>query len=161
MQVVFHAQLAEEAGHFDLEAVAAEANEKLVRRHPHVFGTGDKLGSSSDVLVKWEEIKAQEKKNGPAQTGVFKDLPPRLPALMFAETVWKQIEKKNLPAAGVVDVAQVKALGAQLDEAALGKMLFELTAAARVKGLDPEGALRLHATQVMRDVEARVPAATA
>jgi MazG family protein len=161
MQVVFHAQLAEEAGHFDLEAVAAEANEKLVRRHPHVFGTGDKLGTAEDVIVKWEQIKAQEKKNGPVQSGVFKELPPRLPALMFAETVWKQIEKKSLPAEGAVDVGQVKALGAQLDEAMLGKMLFELTAAARAKGLDPEGALRLHATQVMRDVEARVTSATA
>ena len=161
MQVVFHAQLAEEAGQFDLEAVAAEANEKLVRRHPHVFGTGDKIGTAEDVIVKWEQIKAQEKKNGPAQSGVFKDLPPRLPALMFAETVWKQIQKKNLPAAGAVDVAQVQALGAQLDAATLGKMLFELTAAARVNGLDPEGALRLHATQVMRDVEARLPAAAA
>ena len=49
--------------------------------------------------------------------------------------------------------------GAQLDAASLGKMLFELTAAARVKGLDPEGALRLHATQVMRDVEARLATA--
>ncbi len=161
MQVIFHAQLAEEDGHFNLDDVAREANDKLVRRHPHVFGTGDKLGTAEDVIVKWEQIKAQEKKNGPAQSGVFKDLPPRLPALMFAETVWKQIEKKNLPAAGVVDGAQVKALGAQLDAATLGKMLFELTAAARVKGLDPEGALRLHATQVMRDVEARVTSATA
>jgi len=161
MQVIFHAQLAEEDGHFNLEDVAREANDKLVRRHPHVFGTGDKLGTAEDVIVKWEQIKAQEKKNGPVQTGVFKDLPPRLPALMFAETVWKQIEKKNLPADGIVDVAQVKALGVQLDEATLGKMLFELTAAARAKGLDPEGALRLHATQVMRDVEARVTAATA
>ncbi len=161
MQVVFHAQLAEEAGHFDLEAVAAEANDKLVRRHPHVFGTGDKIGTAEDVIVKWEQIKAQEKKNGPVQAGVFKELPPRLPALMFAETVWKQIQKKDLPADGIVDVAQVKALGAQLDEATLGKMLFELTAAARGKGLDPEGALRLHATQVMRDVEARVTTTTA
>ncbi len=75
---------------------------------------------------------------------------------MFAEAVWKQIEKKELPAEGVVDVAQIKALGAQLDEAALGKILFEVTAAARAKGLDPEGALRLHTTQVMRDVEARL-----
>jgi hypothetical protein len=72
---------------------------------------------------------------------------------MFAEAVWKQIEKKSLPAAGAVDVSQVKALGRQLDEASLGRMLFELTAAAREKGLDPEGALRLHATKVMREVE--------
>jgi len=156
MQVVFHAQLAEEAGHFDLEAVAAEANDKLVRRHPHVFGDGAKIGTPDDVIVKWEQIKAQEKKNGPVQSGVFKDLPPRLPALMFAEAIWKQIEKKELPADGVVDVAQIKALGVQLDEAMLGKILFEITSAARAKGLDPEGALRLHATQVMRDVEARL-----
>ena len=78
---------------------------------------------------------------------------------MFAKAVWKQIEKKQLPAEGIVDTAQVRALGPQLDEAMLGRMLFELTAAARSKGLDPEGALRLHATKVMRDVEARVPAA--
>ena len=156
IQVVFHAQLAEEKGAFTLEDVAREVNEKLVRRHPHVFGAG-KLGTSEQVLNQWEQIKAQEKKNGPVTTGVFKELPARLPALMFAEAVWKQIEKKSLPVAGVVDVAQVRALGAKLTEAELGKMLFEVTAAARSHGLDPEGALRLHATKVMRDVEAQIP----
>lgn len=154
IQVVFHACLAEEKGQFNFDDVAREINEKLIRRHPHVFGTG-KLDTSEQVIAQWEVIKAQEKKNGPAATAsaVFKDLPPRLPALMFAEAVWKQIQKKSLPVDGVVDVAQVAALGEQLDEAKLGQMLFELTAAARVKGLDPEGALRLHATKVMRDVE--------
>lgn len=157
IQVVFHAQLAAEAGAFTLEDVAREVNEKLVRRHPHVFGTG-KLGTSDEVLVQWEQIKAQEKKHGPVASGVFKDLPARLPALMFAEAVWKQIEKKALPMPedSVVDGAQVKALGARLTEAELGKMLFEVTAAARAKGLDPEGALRLHASKVMRAVEAKV-----
>ena len=162
IQVVFHAQLAAEVGAFTLEDVAREVNEKLVRRHPHVFGTG-KLGTSDEVLVQWEQIKAQEKKHGPVASGVFKDLPGRLPALMFAEAVWKQIEKKSLPVpeASVVDVAQVKALGARLTEAELGKMLFEVTAAARAKGLDPEAALRLHATKVMRAVEAKVGPAPA
>jgi len=157
IQVVFHAQLAAEAGAFTLEDVAREVNEKLVRRHPHVFGTG-KLGTSDEVLVQWEQIKAQEKKHGSVASGVFKDLPVRLPALMFAEAVWKQIEKKALPVPeeSVVDVAQVKALGSRLTEAELGKMLFEVTAAARAKGLDPEGALRLHATKVMQAVEAKV-----
>ncbi len=159
IQVVFHAQLAAEARAFTLEDVAREVNEKLVRRHPHVFGTG-KLGTADEVLVQWEQIKAQEKKNGPVVSGIFKELPPRLPALMFAEAVWKQIEKKALPvpAESVVEGAQVRALGARLTEHELGKMLFELTAAARVNGLDPEGALRLHATKVMRDVEAKVAA---
>jgi XTP/dITP diphosphohydrolase/tetrapyrrole methylase family protein/MazG family protein len=127
-----------------------------------VFGAG-KLGTSDEVLVQWEQIKAQEKKHGPVASGVFKDLPGRLPALMFAEAVWKQIEKKALPLPGanVVDVAQVQALGARLTEAELGKMLFEVTAAARAQGLDPEGALRLHATKVMQTVEAKVGSASA
>ena len=155
IQVVFHAQIAAERGEFTFDDVAREINDKLIRRHPHVFGTG-KLQTSEQVIAKWEEIKATEKKHGPATVGtVFKALPPRLPALMFAEAVWKQIEKKNLAADGIVDVAQVKALGRQLDETTLGRMLFELTAAAREKGLDPEGALRLHATRVMHEVEAK------
>jgi len=159
IQVVFHACLAEEKGHFNLEDVAREINEKLIRRHPHVFGTG-KLETSDQVVTQWEAIKATEKKNGAARdaTTVFKALPPRLPALMFAEAVWKQIEKQNLPVAGVVDAAQVHALGRQLDDAMLGRMLFELTAAARDRGLDPEGALRRHATGVMQAVDASVAA---
>ena len=155
IQVVFHAQLAAEAGAFTLEDVAREVNEKLVRRHPHVFGAG-KLGTSEQVLVQWEQIKAQEKKHGPASAGVFKELPPRLPALMFAEAVWKQIEKKALPAEGIVDGARVRVLGAGLTEAELGQRLFDLAAAARVNGLDPESALRIHATEVMRAVAAKV-----
>jgi len=159
IQIVFHACIAEEGGHFNFDDVAREINEKLIRRHPHVFGTG-KLETSEQVLAQWEVIKAGEKKNGPVASGVFKELPPRLPALMFAEAVWKQIEKKQLPAEGVVDTAQVAALGQHLTEASLGRMLFEIAAACRAKGLDPEGALRLHATKVMRDVDQRLqPAA--
>lgn len=155
IQVVFHACLAEEAGKFNFDDVARDINEKLVRRHPHVFGAG-KLETSAQVLAQWEVIKAGEKKHGPAQTTAFKQLPPRLPALMFAEAIWKQIAKKQLPVEQSVDTAQVKALSGHLDAATLGRMLFELTAAAQAKGLDPEDALRKHATQVMRDVEARI-----
>jgi XTP/dITP diphosphohydrolase/tetrapyrrole methylase family protein/MazG family protein len=167
IQVVFHAQLAEEAGHFDLDDVAREVNEKLIRRHPHVFGGGDRLDTAGQVLVKWDEIKASEKAakitaagaNGSAQPErekIFKDMPPRLPALMFAEAVWKQIQKKSLPHDGAVDAARVAGLAATLDDGALGRALFELDAAARAKGIDPEGALRRHATKVMSDVEKHV-----
>ena len=153
IQVVFHARMAEEKGLFNFDDVAREINEKLVRRHPHVFGTG-KLDTSDQVIVQWDAIKALEKKNGPAQgASLFKELPPRLPALMFAEAVWKQIQKKELAVSEFVDTAQITAVGAQLDDAMLGRMLFELTAAARVKGLDPEGALRRHATKVMTELE--------
>jgi XTP/dITP diphosphohydrolase/tetrapyrrole methylase family protein/MazG family protein len=154
IQIVFHARIAEEKGLFNFDDVAREINEKLIRRHPHVFGDG-KLDTSEQVIVQWDAIKAQEKKNGPAQaaSNMFKDLPPRLPALMFAEAIWKQIEKKQLSVAGIADAERIAAIGRELNEETLGRQLFELAAAARAKGLDPEGALRLHATKVMRDVE--------
>jgi XTP/dITP diphosphohydrolase/tetrapyrrole methylase family protein/MazG family protein len=158
IQVVFHAQLATEEGKFNFEDVARDINDKLIRRHPHVFGA-NKVDTSAQVMEVWEKVKAGEKAaSGKTESTLFKQLPPRLPALMFAEEVAKRIEKKQLPADGIVDLAQVKSLGARLDEAALGRMLFEITAAARVKGLDPEGALRKESDRVMREVEARVAA---
>ncbi len=160
IQIVFHARLAEEAGQFNFDDVAREINDKLVRRHPHVFGA-DRLQTSDQVIAQWEVIKAGEKKNGPPKSGVFKEQPPRLPALMLAEAVWKQIEKQRLPVGETVDAAQVRALGVQLTPETLGKMLFEIAAASRAKGLDPEGALRQHAAKVMRDVEQRLQSAPA
>jgi XTP/dITP diphosphohydrolase/tetrapyrrole methylase family protein/MazG family protein len=153
IQVVFHAQLAAEAGHFDLEGVAREVNEKLIRRHPHVFGDG-RLDTSEQVLEQWDQIKAREGKSG--HGGVFKELPPRLPALMFAEAVWKQIRKRNLPVAGLMDPDRVENIGRVLTAEDLGRKLFELAAAARDRGLDPEGALRLHANRLMAEVEQRM-----
>jgi XTP/dITP diphosphohydrolase/tetrapyrrole methylase family protein/MazG family protein len=156
IQVVFHARLAEEAGAFDFEDVAREINEKLIRRHPHVFGA-DRLQTSAQVLVEWDRIKANERQaRGVVEPPpLFKPLPPRLPALMFAEAVWKQIEKKQLPAGPAVDRAEVAALARELSEAELGRRLFELAAAARARGLDAEGALRRHADGVVRAVEAQ------
>ncbi len=159
IQVVFHAQLAEEAGHFDLDAVAREVNEKLIRRHPHVFGTGS-LETSEQVLHQWDQIKAVEKKAaGQVEPKVFKALPPRLPALMYAEAVWKQIEKKKLPVEGLVDTAAVAQAGRELTEENLGRKLFELAAACRARGLDPEGALRQETMRVQAAVERRVVSA--
>jgi XTP/dITP diphosphohydrolase/tetrapyrrole methylase family protein/MazG family protein len=134
IQVVFHAQIASEQGLFDFDDVARDINDKLVRRHPHVFGDM-RLNTSEQVITEWEKIKATERKHGPAPAAdaVFKDLPPRLPGLMFAEAVWKQVEKKGLPAEGAVDVARVRELGASLDAETLGRALFELAAAARAQ----------------------------
>jgi MazG family protein len=161
IQVIFHAQLAEEAGHFDLEEVAREVNEKLVRRHPHVFGEG-RLETSEQVLAQWEEIKAGEKAaRGPGKPALFKALPPRLPALMYAEAAWKQMGKKGLCAESGVDPGRVAGLAAGLDDAALGRMLFEIAAAAQSRGLDPEGSLRRHADWLLSDAERRAQEATA
>lgn len=156
IQVLFHAQLAAEAGHFNLDDVAREVNEKLVRRHPHVFGEHS-LETSDQVLHQWDQIKAQEKLSaGRTESGIFKPQPPRLPALMFAEAVWKQIQKRSLKGMTTVDTARIEALAADLDKDGLGRALFELAAAARVRGLDPEEALRHTTNQVMQDVESHI-----
>jgi len=161
IQVIFHAQLAQEAGHFDLEEVAREVNEKLVRRHPHVFGEG-RLETSEQVLTQWEQIKAEERRaQGAAQPALFKALPPRLPALMYAEAVWKQMGKKGLADGSGVAGARVEELAAGLGDESLGRMLFEIAAAAQSRGLDPEGALRRHADGLVSHAERRAQKATA
>ena len=153
LQVVFHSQLAKEAGHFDFEAVAREVNDKLIRRHPHVFGDGA-LDTSDQVLHQWDEIKAQEKKNNPTPDSVFKDLPPSLPALMFAVDIYKQIVKKELPTGERVDCDSIGTMAASLDEETAGALLFEIAAACREKGIDPESAVRRYARQVQDETEA-------
>jgi len=159
VQIIFHAQLAAERGDFDFDDVAREINEKLVRRHPHVFGP-NRLRTSEEVLVQWDAIKRVEKAAaGRPETALFKPLPPQLPALMFAEAVWKQIEKKKLPVEGLVDADAVRRLEGELDEGTIGRRLFELAAACRARGLDPEAALRRETARVMAAVEQRIAAA--
>ena len=85
---------------------------------------------------------ATEKKNGPATNGVFKEMPPRLPALLFAEAVVKQIEKKALPATDVVDQPAVEGRAAGLNAERAGREFFELAAACRRAGIDPVQALK-------------------
>jgi MazG family protein len=161
IQVIFHAQLAEEKGLFDLEAVAREVNEKLVRRHPHVFGDM-RLGTSDEVLKQWEAIKTEEKKaSGKTETGTFKELPAMLPSLMFAEAIWKQIEKKKLPVDSAELTNRIAKTSEGLSDEELGRSLFVLAAAARKQGLDPEGALRRFSANVVTDIEKRLHTTTA
>ena len=152
LQVVMHAQLAAEAGNFTFDDVAADIDAKLVRRHPHVFGDSGQLRDSAAVLKRWDEIKAAEKAHAPKPDGPFKHLPPQLPALRYAHDVYKQIRKKNLPADGVVDVSTIDDTAAGLTEAQAGRALFNLAAACRVAGIDPESALRRQATSVQQGV---------
>jgi len=150
--VALHAQMAAEAGHFDFDAVAREVNDKMVRRHPHVFGEGAKLGDPEAVVKQWEQIKLKEK--GAAKPTVFKELPPALNSILTAREVWKQVRKKQLAAGDTVDVARVDATAQGLDEAAAGRRLFELVAACRDAGIDPDSALRRHTEEVVRVAEA-------
>jgi XTP/dITP diphosphohydrolase/tetrapyrrole methylase family protein/MazG family protein len=145
--VVMHAQMAAEAGKFTFDDVAREVNEKMVRRHPHVFGDGAKLGSADAVVTQWEQIKLKEK--GSPAPSVFKSLPPSLNALLTAREVWKQVRKKSLDVGATVDAPRVAAQAEGLTEADAGRRLFELVAACRDAGIDPDSALRRHTSAVV------------
>lgn len=154
LQVVMHAQMAKEAGHFDFESVCREVNEKLVRRHPHVFAQG-KLCDSEAVLAQWDQIKSAERKRGPEQAGKFKDLPKQLPALMYAKDVYKQIQKMKMAADDLIDQRAIDSMEDAIDEGCLGKQLFEIAAACRAKGLDPESELRRYVQSIVDTLESR------
>lgn len=158
VNVLMHARMAEEAGRFDIEDVAREVNEKLIRRHPHVFAQGD-AKTSDEVLTRWDEIKKTERHNGPAVQGIFKYLPKELSAMLQARALCKQLSKENLPAEGVVDSSKIAALAKDLTQEKAGAALFDWVAACRLAGIDPESALRRHTGRVKAAVEARVKGA--
>lgn len=92
LQVVMHAQIASEEGLFTMEDVINEVSRKMVRRHPHVFGTGI-ADTPNDVLVNWEEIKKEEKKDKDWIESPLREIPIELPALTRAVKVLKKIDK--------------------------------------------------------------------
>jgi nucleoside triphosphate diphosphatase len=134
LQVVFHARMAEEAGHFRFEDVAAGICEKLVRRHPHVFGDA-KVATSAEQTESWEAIKAAERAQAGVPADPLADVPLALPALARAAKLLRRAERAGLAPAE-------SERSEPLDETALGERLFELVALANRRGLDPEQALR-------------------
>jgi len=145
LQVVFHAEIAREFGHFDMDDIARGTVEKLIRRHPHVFGDVE-VASAGEVLVNWERIKEDEK--GPR--GIDQDIPATLPALARASKVQRRaagwgFEWRTKEAAIDKLREEVEELAeASPDEAEdeLGDVLFAAAAVARRLGVDPESALR-------------------
>jgi XTP/dITP diphosphohydrolase/tetrapyrrole methylase family protein/MazG family protein len=157
LQVVFHAQIAKENGNFDIEDVARGISDKLVRRHPHVFGNEKGTIEQADQVVdRWEQVKAEEKKQKGISDGnpsIFKNLPPRLPALLFANDIYKRAEKANIHTQMSLGEKEIDILSKNLDEEKAGRALFELVAACRKSGLDPEACLRDFASKQMQEAE--------
>jgi len=153
LQVVFHAQLADERGDFTFDDVAKGINDKLVRRHPHVFGDVD-LQDSDAVLKQWEAIKAAEKKNGPQSNGKFKHLPPSLPAIMYAADVAKQIRKNGYAHDSLPDTEEIEAIAEGLTEQEVGQILYQIATACDKAGIDGESALRKYASTLVSEIEA-------
>jgi MazG family protein len=135
LQVVFHARMAEEAGHFRFDDVVATICEKLVRRHPHVFGDAD-IRNAEEQTESWEAIKAVERAEAGRASDPLDEVPLALPALARAAKLQRRAARAG-SAAALPEVS-----GERLNAASLGERLFALVALANRDGLDPEQALR-------------------
>ncbi|HEX6971900.1 MAG TPA: MazG family protein [Limnochordia bacterium] len=149
LQVVFHARLAEERGEFTIDDVVRRVTEKMIRRHPHVFGDA-RAESVEAVLAQWDDLKARERSSQGAPSRP--DDPPAagLPALILAEQAQERGfclrpgEQIPHPRAAVERaLAQLDAAGdASATQAAWGELLWSLVAWGRTRGLVSEVALR-------------------
>jgi len=140
MQVVFHCQLAKERGAFDFEKVCRLLVEKLIRRHPHVFGT-TKVKSVGEVWANWEKIKKAEKHGTKhARHSALDGIPKHLPALLRAEKLVKKARKANLtePPVGRRCCAAQTSSQKTLSKAVLAKELFDLAEFAQAHGWSAE-----------------------
>ena len=135
LQVYFHSRMAEEDtdNPFNVEDVAKTVTDKLIRRHPHVFG-GTKVESSSEVLENWEAQKATEK----GRTSIIDGVPLAQPALPLAAKVLYRMNKLNFE----LEVDKPINISEQLNQDQFGDLLLGLIAQAVDLGIDPEAALR-------------------
>ncbi|WBU38039.1 MazG family protein [Homoserinibacter sp. YIM 151385] len=148
-QVLFHADIAEEAGRFTIEDVARHSREKMIGRHPHVFGDGAVVADTADaVAANWERWKAEQK---PERTSVLDGIPAGMPALALAD--------KTLGRAAKAGVEVEPKVGTAADEATLGRELLALVQGARSNGMDAERALRGAIRELREEVRAAEAAA--
>jgi MazG family protein len=170
LQVVLHAEIASESGAFDLDRIACGISEKLIRRHPHVYGESS-VTDTPGVLRQWDEIKKSEKAK---TSGAFLDgIPAALPSLSRAVKIQKKVAKVGFDwpdAAGVIDkireeTIEVDHARAAGDSAAvaeeIGDLLFSVANLARKLNFDPEVLLATANLKFIRrfhDMEGRLSA---
>jgi len=154
MQVMLHGQIAEDEGNFNVEDIIQVLNEKLIRRHPHVFGERE-AETSQEVVKNWEEIKAEEKREkgiDPTKQSLLSGVPKDLPALMTAYKLsrkaakvgfdWDQLE--DVYAKIEEELSEVKEANGTLEvKEELGDLLFAVANLARFLKIDAEEALAL------------------
>ena len=167
LQVLFYAQMASEAGYFDIGDVAENLNAKLIRRHPHVFPVNGRLVEAKDagaVLRNWDEIKRTEKTQTgteavkmPAKTSGLDDVPRSMPAVMEAAKLGSKAAKVGFDWPDVqgilakveeeieelrVEVGAPEGVNRTKAEEELGDLMFSVVHLARHLKMDPEGVLR-------------------
>jgi XTP/dITP diphosphohydrolase/ATP diphosphatase len=155
LQVLFYAQMASEAGYFNLEDVAANLNSKLIRRHPHIFGDAT-AGTPDEVKQSWDAIKRLEKPTSASPVGLLDDIQRHQPALSEAAKLGKRaasvgfdwpnpsglIEKLHEETEEVAAEIARKPVDPIALESELGDILFTAVNLSRHLNLDPEFALR-------------------
>ncbi len=146
--MVFHAQIAEDAGSFDVDGVARAITEKLHRRHPHVFGDLE-VASAGEVVANWERIKREDEGRSDPLAGI----PSALPALQLAAKLQKKAAGAGISAT-LPDVGKAQVgVEAALDDVAVGRtpqelqqgvgdLLFSVVTVALALEVEPEAALR-------------------
>jgi MazG family protein len=156
-QIIFHAQIAREKEEFDLADVIDRSHEKMVRRHPHIFGNAD-LKTAGDVLKNWEDIKAAEKgiqssSRPESERSLLDGIPSKLPALHRAHQMTAKASRVGFDWAHLKDIlAKMAEEASELLEAQarrdseqvadeVGDLLFVAANVARFLGIDPETAL--------------------
>lgn len=160
LQVVFHAQIAKESGEYEVSDCISKVCEKLIHRHPHVFG--DETAENAEaVLEKWNKIKRDDR----GQDTVSKEMDgvsKMLPSLMRAHKVQKKAEKNGYIFQDAAIVGEnvsgmLKALDENSDkqtaEKYIGKILFELVSAANKLDIEPELALSKHIDLFIKEYE--------
>jgi len=144
LQVVFHCQLAKERGAFDFEKVARHIVDKLIRRHPHVFGDL-KVKDVDQVWANWEKIKRAEKHGTRhARASALDGIPKHLPALLRAEKLAKKARRAKLTE------ASLNHRNTKVTKAQLGQELLELALQAHKKGWSAEDLLRKETLKLER-----------
>ena len=158
LQVVFHAQIAQDRRAFGIDDVARGIADKLVRRHPHVFADGDAT-TAEQVQTNWDQLKATEK----SREGIFDGVPDAGPGLHLLETLQGKAAKQGITSAGSDDPvdavrSRLTGLAAAADretqESGLGDLIDAVVALARHLGIDPERAARGAARRFRVRVEA-------
>jgi tetrapyrrole methylase family protein/MazG family protein len=147
LQIVLHAQIAKDDKEFEIGDVIRKINEKLIRRHPHIFGDV-KVKDSTEVMHNWEGIKKQEK---PDRKSILAGVPKEMPALAYALEISRRAVRVGFEwpdLQGVLDkvqeeVGEIKGAGSQAEKSdEIGDLLFTLVNYARWEGVDAETALR-------------------
>ena len=154
LQVIFHSQMAEEKKHFNFEDVAGAISDKMIRRHPHVFGDED-ADTPKAVRISWEETKAQERKEKGQTKSALDGVASALPALLRAEKLTKRAARVGFDWTEADDIfakieEEIGELRTEINANSpkerlkdeLGDLLFCMANLARHLDIDPEESLR-------------------